>query len=265
MRKSRSREARLPTRLVGAAGLVTVVGAGAAVAGELRHRKAVASDPEWRLLRAPLRGATVSARSADGTELHAEVFGSADAPTFVLVPGWTEELQFFDLVTRGLLGRGFRVVCYDLRGQGSSGGAPGLDQAIERYGEDLAAVLDATCGGRDDVIVAGHSMGGMAIVAWAGAGGCPAGCARRGADLNRGVGPGRRGGASAGVDSRRGAARGPDGAAGERAAAVAALDSGEPRDQPLHAVRAERDGSADRVSSSRWSGACSRSCERPRR
>ena len=46
MRKSRSRESRLPNRLVGAAGLVTVVGAGAAVAAELRHRKAVANDPE---------------------------------------------------------------------------------------------------------------------------------------------------------------------------------------------------------------------------
>lgn len=168
MRKSRSREARLPTRLVGAAGLLTLAGAGAAVAAELSHRRALARAPERDLLRAPLRGATVSARSADGTELHAEVLGSADAATFVLVPGWTEELQFFDLVTRGLLARGFRVVSYDLRGQGSSAGAPGLDQTIERYGEDLAAVLAATCGGRDDVIVAGHSMGGMAIVAWAG-------------------------------------------------------------------------------------------------
>jgi pimeloyl-ACP methyl ester carboxylesterase len=167
MRKSRSREARLPAHLAGAAGLLTLVGAGAAVAAELSHRRALARDPDWHLLRAPLHGATVSARSADGTELHAEVFGPADASTFVLVPGWTEELQFFDLLTRGLLGRGFRVVSYDLRGQGSSGAAPGLDQAIERYGEDLAAVIDATCRGRDDVIVAGHSMGAMAIVAWA--------------------------------------------------------------------------------------------------
>jgi len=168
MRKSRPREARLPAGLWGAAGLLTLTGVGAAVASELSHRRALARDPAWHLLRAPLHGATVSARSVDGTELHAEVFGPTDAPTLVLVPGWTEELQVFDLVTRGLLGRGFRVVSYDLRGQGSSGGAPGLDQAIERYGEDLAAVLDATCGGRDDVIVAGHSMGAMVIVAWAG-------------------------------------------------------------------------------------------------
>jgi pimeloyl-ACP methyl ester carboxylesterase len=168
MRKSHSREARWPNRLRGAAGLLTLGGAGAAVAAELSYRRALARAPDRDLLRAPLHGATVPARSADATQLHAEVFGPSDATTFVLVPGWTEELQFYDLVTRGLLGRGFRVVVYDLRGQGSSGGGPGLDQAIERYGEDLAAVLDATCGGRDDVVVAGHSMGGMAIVAWAG-------------------------------------------------------------------------------------------------
>ncbi len=100
-------------------------------------------------------------------QLHAEVFGPAQAPTFVLIPGWTEELQIFDLVTRGLLGRGFRVVSYDPRGQGSSDSDPGLDQNIERYAEDLTAVLEATCAGRDDVIVAGHSMGGMTLVAWA--------------------------------------------------------------------------------------------------
>ena len=82
--------------------------------------------------------------SADGTQLHAEVFGPDDAPTFVLIPGWTEELQIFDLLTRGLLGRGFRVVGYDPRGQGASGLHRGLDQSIERYAEDLTAVLVAT-------------------------------------------------------------------------------------------------------------------------
>jgi predicted acyl esterase len=130
MRKSHSGEARRPTRLRGAAGLLTLAGASAAVAVELSHRRALAQAPERDRLRAPLHGATVPARSADGTQLHAEVFGPSDAATFVLVPGWTEELQFFDLVTRGLLGRGFRVVVYDLRGQGSSGGGRGLDQTI---------------------------------------------------------------------------------------------------------------------------------------
>jgi pimeloyl-ACP methyl ester carboxylesterase len=167
MRKSRARESRSPLRFGAAAGLLTLAGAGAAVASELRHRRAVARDPQWELLRSPLAGDPVTVLSADGTELHVEVFGPLEAPTFVLAPGWTEELQIWDLLTRGLLGRGFRVVSYDPRGQGLSDCSRGLDQSIERYGEDLAAVLGATCGGRDDVIVAGHSMGGMSLVAWA--------------------------------------------------------------------------------------------------
>jgi pimeloyl-ACP methyl ester carboxylesterase len=167
MRKSRARESH-PGRGVGlAAGLLTVAGAGAAVASEVRHRHALSGDPQWDLLRTPLAGDPLSVRSADGVQLHAEVFGPAEASTFVLIPGWTEELQIFDLLTRGLLGRGYRVVSYDLRGQGSSDSSRGLDQRIERYGEDLAAILQATCAGRDDVIVVGHSMGAMALVAWA--------------------------------------------------------------------------------------------------
>jgi pimeloyl-ACP methyl ester carboxylesterase len=169
VRKSQVRKSQFLGRLTGVAGLLTAAGAGAAVASEVRHRRALARDPDWQLLRSPLRGESVVAVSADGTELHAEVFGEAAAPTMLLVPGWTEELQIFDLLTRGLLGRGFRVVSYDLRGQGRSGGSDaGLDQSIERYGQDLGAVLDATCRGRNDVILAGHSMGGMSIVAWAG-------------------------------------------------------------------------------------------------
>ncbi len=167
MRKSRARESRLLGRLATSAGLLGLAGAGAAVASELRHRRAVARDPVWELLRSPLAGDPVTVLSADGSELHVEVFGDGGAPTFVLIPGWTEELQIWDLLTRGMLRRGFRVVSFDPRGQGSSDTRRGLDQSIERYGEDLTAVLNATCAGRDDVIVAGHSMGGMALVAWA--------------------------------------------------------------------------------------------------
>lgn len=169
MRKSPGRESHLGRHLAGVAGLLAVGGAGLAVASELRHRRALTGDPIWSLLLSPVVGEAVAVRSADGVSLHAEVFGAADAPTFVLIPGWTEELQLFDLVVRGLLDRGFRVVSFDPRGQGASDRSLGLDQSIERYAEDLAAVLAATCAGRDDVIVAGHSMGAMSLVAWAAA------------------------------------------------------------------------------------------------
>jgi pimeloyl-ACP methyl ester carboxylesterase len=85
----------------------------------------------------------------------------------VLAPGWTETLAYFDSITRQLVEQGFRVVAYDLRGQGRSSPAESGDWQIDRYGEDLEAVLAGTCAGRHDVILAGHSMGAMAVAAWA--------------------------------------------------------------------------------------------------
>jgi pimeloyl-ACP methyl ester carboxylesterase len=147
-------------------GLLAVAGA---VAAELTYRQRVKSDPQFENFQHPLHGEGVRTTSADGTEIYAEVFGADAAPTFLLVPGWTEQLRYFDPVTRILVDRGFRVVSYDLRGQGqSSRPATADDHVLERYGQDLEAVLTATCEGRQDVIVAGHSMGGMSVVAWAG-------------------------------------------------------------------------------------------------
>ncbi|HET9074522.1 MAG TPA: alpha/beta hydrolase [Solirubrobacteraceae bacterium] len=149
---------------VAGAGALGLAGAGLA---ELSFRRRLGADPEHRRLGHPLRGQAVLAASKDGTGIHAEVFGPDAAPTFVLAPGWTETLALFDSMTRELLDQGYRVVAYDLRGQGRSTPAAGGDWHIERYGEDLEAVLSATCAGRRDVIVAGHSMGAMSIAAWA--------------------------------------------------------------------------------------------------
>ena len=144
---------------------------GALTAVELRHRRALAFDPEWARLCSPLtvRGAQVTSR--DGTLIHVETLGDGNGPTFVLAPGWTEEILLWGPVARGLVDRGFRVVVYDLRGQGASGLAPAGDYTLARYGEDLEAVLVAAAEGPADreLIVAGHSLGGMSIVAWAAA------------------------------------------------------------------------------------------------
>jgi pimeloyl-ACP methyl ester carboxylesterase len=153
-----------PLLHAGGAGAIALAGA---ALHELRHRRHLSAAPEHIRFRSPLRGEGVQACSADGTELYAEVLGGDEGPTFVLAPGWTETLHYFDSMTRLLVDRGFRVVAYDLRGQGRSGRPAGGDYALARYGEDLDAVLAATCKGRDDVIVAGHSMGAMSIAAWA--------------------------------------------------------------------------------------------------
>ena len=133
-----------------------------------RHLRKITRDPEFaRLTRHPLTGESRTATSADGTVLHAEIFGAPHAPTVVLIPGWTERVAFFDGVTRSLVADGFRVVVYDLRGQGGSAFAARDDYAIARYGDDVEAVLEATCAGRSDVLIAGHSLGAMSIASWA--------------------------------------------------------------------------------------------------
>lgn len=126
-------------------------------------------------MRSPVLGDGFEVISADGTEIHGELFGAGSGtPLVVLAPGWTEELHYYDLLIRVLLERGWRVATYDLRGQGESERPADGDQALERHGEDLDAVLAYVAGvagtaadGSDDVLVAGHSMGAMAIAAWA--------------------------------------------------------------------------------------------------
>lgn len=152
------------TRAATIAGLLTA--GGGAVLAQRRHMGAIARDPERTVLEQPIEGEPRSIRSADGTELHAEVFGPADAPLLVLIHGWTETLQIWTYEIRELAGD-FRIVAYDLRGHGKSARAVDDDYAIERFGEDVEAVLAASLRDGERAIVAGHSLGGMSIAAWA--------------------------------------------------------------------------------------------------
>lgn len=150
------------TRVVALAGATV---AGAALA-QRRHTRSVAADPERALLEAPPNGQPLAVTSADGTELHAEVFGVADGPTLVLVHGWTETLKYWIYQIRDL-SHEFRIVAYDARGHGRSGRPPNGDYGADRQGEDLEAILHAAVPSGERAIVAGHSLGGMAIAAWA--------------------------------------------------------------------------------------------------
>jgi pimeloyl-ACP methyl ester carboxylesterase len=154
-----------------------LVGAGVAAgvaAGALalrRHASAIARDPEYQRLIAPLGGAELPLVSADGTQLHAVVLepepDTAAIATVLLAHGWTEQLGFWGPVIRQLRGRGLRIVAYDLRGHGSSGPAADGDYSIERFGEDVEAVLAAADVPAKSLFVAGHSLGGISIAAWA--------------------------------------------------------------------------------------------------
>ncbi|SDO79000.1 Pimeloyl-ACP methyl ester carboxylesterase [Klenkia soli] len=112
-------------------------------------------------------------RTADGAQLHATVDGPDDAPvTVVLAHGWTLAQAAWDdvadlLATEVVAGE-VRLVRYDQRGHGRSTWGSTDPVSIDLLGDDLAAVLAALVP-TGPVVLGGHSMGGMTIMALAAA------------------------------------------------------------------------------------------------
>jgi pimeloyl-ACP methyl ester carboxylesterase len=116
-------------------------------------------------------GRCLTVTSADGVRLavqiHGDVPGEPPQPTVVLVHGWTLSAAFWGRVVRQLV-PGLRVVVPDQRGHGHSGPVPEGGFTPDALANDLAAVLEATVPPGSRAVVAGHSMGAMALVALAG-------------------------------------------------------------------------------------------------
>jgi non-heme chloroperoxidase len=112
------------------------------------------------------RPETLTVTTPDGAALAVwDVPGERpDAPVVVLPHCWGCSHEVWLPVARRLLEHGSRVVLYDQRGHGLSGrGTDPLD--LSTLADDLAAVLEAT--DARDAVLAGHSMGGMTIMALA--------------------------------------------------------------------------------------------------
>jgi pimeloyl-ACP methyl ester carboxylesterase len=109
---------------------------------------------------APTRELT--AVSADGARLHVEVHGPEGAPAVVLAHGWTCSTAFWAAQIRDLA-VDHRVVAYDQRGHGRSPASPAC--SVDALADDLEAVLEATLAPGEQAVIAGHSMGGMTVMA----------------------------------------------------------------------------------------------------
>ena len=108
----------------------------------------------------------LTVRTDDGVDLHVEVDGNDRAPlTVVLSHGFTARLGEWDLQRQALRSRA-RLVLWDQRGHGRSGWTPLTRATIDRTGRDLGQVLDAVVP-EGPVVLAGHSMGGMSVMALA--------------------------------------------------------------------------------------------------
>ena len=163
-------------RRVGAVGAVAGVLAVGAAAGLAAERYAVGRsrlrpDPEAREPFFELPSDRVRRVVADdGVPLHVEEVGpegDVDGPTVVFAHGYTQELavwhyqrQAFAADTPG------RLVFSDQRSHGKSGRSKPEHSTIDQLGRDLYAVLQA-CAPRGPVVLVGHSMGGMTIMALA--------------------------------------------------------------------------------------------------
>jgi pimeloyl-ACP methyl ester carboxylesterase len=112
------------------------------------------------------KGRVVPVRSKDGIRLHTEVFGPENGYPIVLAHGITCALrvwacQIADLSTD------YRVIAYDHRGHGKSAVPPRPDRyGLDFLAADLDAVLEATLAPGERAVIAGHSMGGIAITSW---------------------------------------------------------------------------------------------------
>jgi pimeloyl-ACP methyl ester carboxylesterase len=106
-------------------------------------------------------------RTDDGVDLHVEFDGPEDAPvTLVFCHGFTARLGEWQLQREAVRDRA-RLALWDHRGHGRSSWADPTTATIDRTARDLGLVLDAVVPAGRPVVLAGHSMGGMTIMALA--------------------------------------------------------------------------------------------------
>jgi pimeloyl-ACP methyl ester carboxylesterase len=130
--------------------------------GRLRLRPDPAADEPL----GQLRDRSLTVLASDGVPLHVEISGPDDAPvTVVFSHGYTLSQDVWHYQRQALAGA--RLVFWDQRGHGRSGHGDPEHSTIEQTGADLGAVLAATMPGGGRVVLVGHSMGGMTIMALA--------------------------------------------------------------------------------------------------
>jgi pimeloyl-ACP methyl ester carboxylesterase len=137
------------------------VAAGLAGRALWRHRRPAGGEGRW----GPPPDDLGSVTAFDGTELAVRAAGPPNGPLLLFSHGFSLDMttwreQWSDL------GDEFRCVALDHRAHGLSDVPATGDVSLRSMGRDLATVLDAVAPDRRVVLI-GHSMGAMAILALA--------------------------------------------------------------------------------------------------
>lgn len=153
-----------------AAGVGTVVMAEKIAVGRIRLRP----DPAVGEPFGDLRGEAMTVRADDGLPLYVEVSdppgidpqGAGPAVAIIFCHGYTLNQDVWYYQRTGLA-RIARLVFWDQRSHGRSGRSDPGGVSIDQLGSDLHQVMLATAPGDMPVVLVGHSMGGMTIMALA--------------------------------------------------------------------------------------------------
>ncbi|MEM9894159.1 MAG: alpha/beta hydrolase [Actinomycetota bacterium] len=153
-------ERRTTVGVAGAA--VAAIGGGLALRRSLRGLSEADGDRPLDTDTTFPPGEVATVATGDGGVIATESTG--DGPTVVLVHGITSSRQDWGPLARDLVGTGHTVIGVDQRGHGDSDpGAEGYSST--RLGADLADVL--TTLDLRNVVLVGHSMGGIAALTFA--------------------------------------------------------------------------------------------------
>nr|MDT0661108.1 alpha/beta hydrolase [Micromonospora sp. DSM 115978] len=162
--------------IFGAVAGVAAAGVAAAIAAEralVRHSKKAIGDPYVdEIFGDQPYDEAYTVETADGTDIHVEVVhprgpADPDRPTIVFVHGFCLDMGTFHFQRKILAERGMDLlVLYDQPGHGRSGRLESGEYELRALGETLRAVIDQTVP-EGPLVLVGHSMGGMTIMALA--------------------------------------------------------------------------------------------------
>ena len=157
---------RLGLAAASVAGVAAVVGTGVAIERRVAGRARNVADPYAGVVFGDRHTKPIVVNANDGVRLHVEIDGDETADlTIVFVHGFTLSMDCWHFQRREFADEA-RLVFFDQRSHGASGRSPREHSTIDQLGEDLYDVLAAVAP-TGPVVLVGHSMGGMTILALA--------------------------------------------------------------------------------------------------